>query len=81
MALPPQHENVGGDGVQFNPIRQKRKLNERRNDRVVSIYDKNFVGNTIPKHEVENLRWINGIEVKGKCNKIILTQSFIKNLV
>ena len=49
----------------FVPLRKKTKLNESESSYVKSIYEKSFLGRRMSDLDIENLRWYNGIEVKG----------------
>ena len=49
----------------FVPLRKKTKLHESEGSYVNSIYEKSFLGRRMSDLDIENLRWYNGIEVKG----------------
>jgi hypothetical protein len=50
---------------EFIPLRKKAKPNESESNYVNSIYEKSLLGGRMSELDIENLRWYNGIEVKG----------------
>ena len=49
----------------FIPLRKKTKFHETNSNHVNSVYEKCFAGDKMSDIDIENLRWHNGIEVKG----------------
>ena len=53
------------DDSDFIPLRKKLKYSERESNRVLSLYEKSFKGGKISEEDADQLRWYNGIEIKG----------------
>ena len=53
------------DESTFVPLRKKPKLSGLGSNYVSSVYEKSFSGDKLSELDIENLRWYNGIEVKG----------------
>lgn len=58
------------DESTFVPLRKRPKLHGLENNYVNSVYEKSFSGDKLSELDVENLRWYNGIEVKGIFNTV-----------
>jgi hypothetical protein len=56
------------DDNMFVPLRKKPKLHGIESNYVNSVYEKSFTGDRMSELDIENLRWYNGIEVKGNIN-------------
>ena len=61
------------DENKFVPLRKKPKLHGTEANLVSSVYEKSFSGNKLSELDIENLRWYNGIEVKGIYIITVLT--------
>ncbi len=60
------HEKVmEKDDTMFIPLRKKAKLHGIESNHIDSVFEKSFAGDRMSELDVENLRWYNGIEVKG----------------
>ena len=54
-----------GEESAFVPLRKRSKASETEHNRVFSVYEESFKDNTMPEQDVDQVRWCNGIDVKG----------------